>query len=115
MIAWTRSLVEGVGARCTPIIGVDLNDRLGHSSEDRCEGGLTSGYDPQTEEEDQAVGILAAEEEGLAARLWHQCLRDLHLMAVNAFHPAGGAYFAAGGYCSRIDFVQIPQGLRPYV
>eukprot|EP00959_Pyramimonas_sp_CCMP1952_P291623 6099560-Pyramimonas_sp.AAC.1 len=35
-------------------------------------------YDPHTEEEDQDAGILAAEEEGLAARLGHQCLRDLH-------------------------------------
>eukprot|EP00959_Pyramimonas_sp_CCMP1952_P425140 8905106-Pyramimonas_sp.AAC.1 len=59
--------LSGVGARCTPITGVDLNDRLGYSSEDRCEGELTIGYDPQTEEEDQAAGILAAEEGGLAA------------------------------------------------
>eukprot|EP00959_Pyramimonas_sp_CCMP1952_P414649 8687870-Pyramimonas_sp.AAC.1 len=55
------------------------------------------------------------EREGLAARLWHQCLWGLHLMAVNTFDPAGGTYFAAGGYSSRIDFVHIPQGLRPHV
>eukprot|EP00959_Pyramimonas_sp_CCMP1952_P252288 5271257-Pyramimonas_sp.AAC.1 len=41
MTFWTRSLGEGVGARGAPIIGADLNDRLGHSSEDRCEGELT--------------------------------------------------------------------------
>eukprot|EP00959_Pyramimonas_sp_CCMP1952_P282736 5909563-Pyramimonas_sp.AAC.1 len=63
-LSWLRTLLRAVGARCTPIIGMDLNDGLGHARDFAFEGELI----PVEEEEEEFVtaGPFDRDTEGVA-------------------------------------------------
>ena len=103
LLTWVAKQLREAPHRCTPIIGLDLNDEMGLTRDAHGLHETTSG----------SVGTPFRRPEAYVGTKFRELLELEQLAAVNTFGRPGakGTYFSEGGSSSRIDFLVIPQSL----
>ena len=88
--AWVQHLVDSLPNRCVPVLLLDANGRTSSVGSD-------------------AVGLAQPQRKNFNGSLHHD------LFAVNTFFPAGDTYYGCFARNGRIDYVCLPQTMRPRV
>ena len=100
---WLDKVLSKLPARCIPIIGIDLNDRVGKHR---------VGHKDFSNTCDQCstIGPFAQDREGITAHTFRHIAMKHGLAFANTYHKSHATVYGPG-YCSTIDFVLIPKTL----
>ena len=100
VLSWCQGQIQQVPCRCTPILCLDLNDKLGYIQE---EGLLQLGQGAH-------VGSCQPGVEGYSAMKFREVLEMEDMAAINTHYPSGDTYYGPSS-SSRIDFICMPVGM----
>ena len=99
MISWIQARLKAIPVRCTPLIGMDLNDKLGSVDNTH----------------DEIVGPFHPGKQLEAANLVRNLFKINHLSFINTFWSTGDTFYGPSGHKSRIDFTGAPLEFRALV
>eukprot|EP00929_Paragymnodinium_shiwhaense_P064999 TRINITY_DN32632_c0_g1_i1.p1 TRINITY_DN32632_c0_g1~~TRINITY_DN32632_c0_g1_i1.p1 ORF type:complete len:435 (-),score=25.74 TRINITY_DN32632_c0_g1_i1:238-1542(-) len=104
---WIDQLLKDCPRRCTPVVGLDANGRVGLES-------LPGNKSDVVYTNSQTIGTTDAEVENFNGQLLKQTMTRHFMSVANTFHAAGPTYHGIAS-SSRIDYVCIPTGLRVHI
>ena len=106
---WVHELLSSLPSRTVPVLMLDANGKTGlrHNAV----GNFHENFD------DSAIGCCNAALETYNGSLFHTCLLDHHMFAVNTFYDVGPTWhgWTFEGLSSRIEYICLPQSLRAHV
>ena len=105
MLKWFEAILLSLPVRTIPIIGTDLNDKVGLSSID---GALT----PHSS---LSLGKFALGIENECGKLFRECCERNQIALMNSFFDCGPTFYSAQRTTSNIDWIGVPVGAKNLV